>query len=117
MGIRIIHVKDFKKEPWQVYCGRSNLRLGFRSSPLANPYYLQREEDRGKIVEKFRAYFERLLDGREAQYKCEAAKEELVRLKEIHDQEGQLELACFCSPKRCHCDVIKEHLNGCLQDS
>lgn len=37
-------------------------------------------------------------------------EEELNRLKNIHNTYGKLNLFCWCSPKRCHSETIKNYL-------
>ena len=37
---------------------------------------------------------------------------ELERLKKLHVEYGKLRLFCWCAPKRCHAETIKQFLEG-----
>ena len=75
-----------------------------RPSVLGNPFKLTRESEREEVIDKYRQWLKERI--RECDSDIIA---ELSRLKAIADT-GDLVLICWCSPKRCHAEVIKEML-------
>jgi hypothetical protein len=99
----MIKVVRIYERPKAEYIGRAwNQRA---SSPLANPYRLMNERDRDVVCDKYKQWFD------EKVINDPAVMKELRRLKEIAET-GDLELGCFCSPKRCHGDTIKAFLES-----
>ena len=91
-----------------VYCGRRNYSYQVLESPLANPYQLKREADRAARIDDYQRWFHsKVQDG------DMAVADELARLLKLAS-EGDLELACYCAPKLCHCDVVKIFLDATL---
>lgn len=101
--IKVIHKKDTDKYDNVVYVGRG--------SDLGNPYtsIQGREtmaqfvvESRKESIESFKKYL----------FDCIDKKEEKVcnMLNRIYimSMKGDVYLSCYCSPKSCHADVIKE---------
>lgn len=80
-------------QPFDVYIGRSG--RGFPSL-FGNPFYLGTREEN---IMKFREYFINKVNSNPH------FKEEVLKLK------GKA-LGCFCAPKPCHGDVIKEYLDN-----
>jgi len=76
-----------------------------RPSPLGNPFKVAPHGpyERGKTIELYRKWLTDIWNtgGHNAQIL------ELYRLAEIA-VEGDLNLMCWCAPKPCHGDVIKE---------
>lgn len=67
-----------------------------------NPFFLKNvnnDEERVKVIEQYRKYFE------------ERIKNDKNFKEGIESLRGK-RLACFCSPKPCHGDVIVEYLEG-----
>ncbi|MBE0438229.1 MAG: DUF4326 domain-containing protein [Gammaproteobacteria bacterium] len=97
-NIEVVHVKDYGKknkiidnETIYIYCGRP--------SKYGNPYSMRQESQREEVVNRFRSN--------------ETCKEVVKRLKVkllSNPQFKNIKLGCFCSPRKCHCDVIKEWL-------
>ena len=74
-----------------------------RSSPLGNPFYMEDESKRDKVCDKYHIWF----------YKDKhkiAFYQELFKLKETYKKFGKLNLFCWCNPKRCHAETIKQYL-------
>lgn len=64
------------------------------------------EEVRDYVCDRYYEYFK---------YEVENNIEfqaELKRLYNIHKQYGKLRLFCWCYPKRCHAEVIKNYLEN-----
>jgi hypothetical protein len=89
-----------KNDPNAQYIGRG--------SPLGNPFRIDNQAsnsrtERDRVIKEYRRYFEQHWQKNDAMLK------ELRRLYRIAKQ-GTLVLGCFCAPKPCHGDVIKEFL-------
>jgi len=82
-----------------------------RGSPLGNPFKFKYDcgIERDKVIEKYRTWL---------YHKIETADpkilDEMLRLYEIAEN-GNLVLLCFCVPKRCHAEVIKDVLEFWLE--
>ena len=77
-----------------------------RRSILGNPYYMHSEEERDEVCEKYKAYFYKKIE-EDMNFKTE-----IDRLANIYRKYGQLNLFCWCAPKRCHAETIKEYLEN-----
>ena len=82
MGVKVVHCK---KGPYDVYIGRG--------SKWGNPFKIGRDGNREQVIEKYRDY---ILDG--------DGKHLLSHLHELKNKT----LGCWCKPKDCHGDVLKE---------
>lgn len=75
-----------------------------RGSPLGNPYPITKESPRDVVIDKYVGYInQRIKDNDPVIIK------ELSRLYNIAKVQP-LNLMCFCSPQKCHGDVIKHIL-------
>lgn len=103
--VKIVNCKSASKEERDtaVYVGRANASYKLRQSPLHNPF---KGGDRATIISQYREHLLRSL--KEDPTTAQAFAELLGRLK----QEGSLTLMCWCAPKPCHAEVIKELLEG-----
>lgn len=101
--IKVIHKKDADKYDNVIYVGRGSV--------LGNPYTsIQGRETLAKFVvdsrqESIQCYKEYLL-------KCIEEKEEKICsiMNDIYllSSKGDVCLACYCSPRSCHGDIIKQ---------
>lgn len=87
-GTEVINIKTYKGK--STYIGRG--------SPFGNPFPIRKNGTREEAIEKYRKWFHKKLEDPEF-------KEKVLALK------GMV-LGCFCKPKACHGDVIKEWLDG-----
>jgi len=76
-----------------------------RPTPLGNPFRLEREDQREEVVARYATWLEEEL--RQGNPAVTRALEELYRRLK---RRGALTLLCFCAPRRCHGEVIAEHL-------
>ena len=78
------------------YIGRANLSHGLQASPWANPFTIEKDtpEQRAQAIARYRGYITAKIN-----------KGEL----NIEELRGKT-LACWCSPKPCHGDVLLELL-------
>jgi hypothetical protein len=95
----MIFVVNKHKEPNHIYCGRG--------SSLGNPFRMNNENERDKVCEDYETYFYE---------QVEVIKNEVMlkELRIIYKQalNGDINLGCYCSPKRCHCDTIKKFIEN-----
>ncbi len=76
-----------------------------RPTPLGNPFRLERESQREEVVRRYALWLEQEL--RQGNPAVTRALEELYRTLR---NRGTITLVCFCAPKRCHGEIIAEHL-------
>ncbi len=76
-----------------------------RPTPLGNPFRLLTEEHRDRVVDQYATWLSDQL--RRGNPEVVRALEELYRTLKLR---GNITLLCFCAPKRCHGEVIAEHL-------
>ena len=113
----MITVVNKYKELKYVYCGRG--------SALGNPFPMRVESERDEVCKKYEDWFYSCVD--------ESSFLDLVELPisqtNLNPQTKQLiiifreavrtdvNLGCFCAPKRCHCDTIKNFLDNKIEES
>lgn len=78
--IKIVHCK---REPYDVYIGRG--------SKWGNPFVIGKDGTREEVIEKYRQYI----------------LSKTFLLESLHELKGKT-LGCWCAPKACHGDVLKE---------
>lgn len=99
----MIRVGNIKNGDKGVYIGRG---MRFRKgSPLGNPFKLEREDERGRVIAFYRAHILAKIEAQDP-----AVLAELRRLQTMHKAGEEVVLLCWCSPKGCHGDVLKELL-------
>lgn len=95
----MIRVKNLRNEkpsnPWDVKIDRS--------SPLGNPFTMHTETLRDEVCDKYKVYIHNCIKNKESKV-CN----ELNRIYLIYKKYKQLNLYCWCAPKRCHGDIITE---------
>lgn len=96
--IKILNLRFGKpKYPWEFKVGRT--------SPVGNPFYMSDETKRDIVCEKYKEWF----------YKDVHTKDFFDYLQELsnsYEKHKKLHLFCWCSPKRCHAETIKEYLEN-----
>lgn len=88
--MKVVHCK---RDPYDVYIGRP--ARGLKGSIWANPFHIGKDGTRDEVIEKYRWYIL-------------GKPELLVRLEELR---GQV-LGCWCSPEKCHGEVLVELLEA-----
>lgn len=92
--MRIVNVRGLSPGAHGVvYCGRAC--SGWPESPLANPFVLERESDRARVLSLYQQWLEERVR--------ENDREVITALLELPDDAV---LGCWCFPKRCHCEAI-----------
>lgn len=76
-----------------------------RTSVLGNPFYMENESKRDEVCEKYKKYIIEKIKNKD-----EKIIAEFKRLKAIYLKYKKLNLFCWCYPKRCHAETIKNLL-------
>lgn len=84
--------------------GKSGEYIG-RGSPLGNPFVIGKDGSREQVIAKYRVWL-----NEQIMRKNPVVLDELNRLGNKAIDENGLALQCFCYPKPCHGEVIKEKL-------
>ena len=75
-----------------------------RTSILGNPFYMKDESQRSVVCDKYEEYFNQKTKTSIA-FMCE-----LSILQALYKKYGKLRLFCWCSPKRCHAETIRDYI-------
>jgi len=81
------------KEEWDVRIDRG--------TPLGNPFVMYGENQRQKVIDSYELY------AKEEMKKEEDWYEEYCRILDIYKKYNKLNLFCWCSPRKCHGDILK----------
>ena len=81
-----------------------------RGSPLGNPFTMKDESERDSVCDQYKVWFYE-----QVALKNVSIVNELHRLMLLAEK-GDLLLGCYCSPKRCHGDTIKEYLDKRIEE-
>jgi len=76
-----------------------------RPSVLGNPFEMKGESDRDYVCDEYEEWFlfKRATGDN-------AVCDELERLRGLYEEHGHLILTCWCAPKRCHAETIRNWL-------
>jgi len=93
--IRIVNKRKDPTYSWTVYCGRG--------SPVGNPYKMKNysEEERMRVIKLFEENFD---------FEDPKVQEYLDKIIKIGQKYGVVDLQCYCSPKKCHCEIIRDKI-------
>lgn len=75
-----------------------------RSSPLGNPFIMEDESQRDSVCDLYEKWLYRQIN-----HEIEKICNELNRIAELAKTQD-IRLMCWCSPKRCHAETIKEYI-------
>lgn len=81
-----------------------------RPSPLGNPFQIG-VNGRDAVIDAYVAWLQYKIKTKDP-----ATCKELERLRQKAIKDGQLTLACWCAPLRCHASVIAEALTKALDE-
>ena len=107
MSVKIINLRT--GQPYDFRCDRVSL--------VGNPFTMCKESERDEVCEQYESMFDQImhddtLDDNTVGLlinsnvgKFRAYIQEIV---DFHNQHGHVTLACWCAPKRCHCETIKQ---------
>jgi hypothetical protein len=101
-NIRIINLRDYKLNEGEV------LIKVDRSTALGNPFHMNNnsDEERDRVCNDYKVYFKN-----EVLNHFSRAIKILDDIKEKLKQ-NDVTLGCWCFPKRCHAETIKEYLEN-----
>jgi hypothetical protein len=91
--IRIVNLRNYKLHENEV------LIKVDRSTCMGNPFIMRNESMRDEVCDAYEEYFYRRL------YNCDTMKR-IIRIAKKHD----VALGCWCYPKRCHAETIKNFI-------
>ena len=91
----MINVVNKYKEANHIYCGRG--------TPVGNPFPITPTNDRDTVCDLYAEWFKENVNTPSVQAFLKPIEESISKGKDVN-------LGCFCSPQRCHCDTIKEYL-------
>lgn len=81
-----------------------------RPTPLGNPWRAGDDLTRDEAVAKYKTWLN--IQWRTGNH---AVRQELRRLADILQEEGELKLACWCAPKNCHANVIAQAVKNIVE--
>ena len=100
--IQILNLRHTKPvNPWDVKVDRSSV--------LGNPFVMETEAERDEVCERYSKYFEIMMQNKSA------AWEEINNLCNVYLKHKQLNLFCWCAPKKCHAETIRAEILSRLQ--
>lgn len=82
-----------------------------RGSPLGNPWPITPTDPRNAVIDRYQDWLIQQIRANNL-----TVINELDRLAQLALQ-GPLHLQCFCAPRRCHGDVIKQVITEAIQDA
>jgi hypothetical protein len=107
-GIRMITIKNLRNEKpseeWDVKVDRSSV--------LGNPFSMNHDErKRDTVCDLYQTYFDETLRLCPIEIQdCAKFTVELARLLNLYRVHGCLNLFCWCAPKRCHAETIRDYI-------
>ena len=99
--IRIVNIRNYK-----AVAGERLIKVD-RTSALGNPFFMKDESHRDEVCEQYKDYFYRQL------VKSPDTFQQILDIATISLEED-VALACWCYPKRCHAETIKEYIEEVL---
>jgi hypothetical protein len=103
--ITVHHVKE-PLDPAKInlYCGRGNAPAGMVNAKMGNPFVMkdQSEAERHRVCDAY----DKWLRTNQAAGHLRVMERMIQRVNEGKT----LALYCHCSPKKCHCDTIREYV-------
>ena len=99
MSVKIINLRT--GQPYDFRCDRE--------SPVGNPFIAHNESERDKVCEQYESLFDQtMLDDTLDDNTGSKFRAYIQEIVNFHNQHGHVTLACWCAPKRCHCETIKQ---------
>lgn len=88
--------------------GRPRIYVG-RGSPLGNPFRIGEHGTREEVIEKYRKRLKSNLRVGDV-----ASLNAIAEIRHLVESGINVELECFCAPKACHAEVIRDAVMGVL---
>lgn len=99
----MITVVNKTTHDFDVYCGRG--------SALGNPFPMHKEGDRDAVCDAYAIHLDKAIKA-----KTPEVISMLTYIKKLAIA-GDVRLGCFCAPRRCHCDYIKQVVETVINKS
>jgi len=99
MSTTVIHIRE--KQPGDIYIGRPR---GSQAWGFGNPFTMPYDGNRAEVIRKYRAW----LETGQTYGNTDATPERRTWVLQNIPQLKGRRLVCFCKPKPCHGDVLKE---------
>jgi predicted NAD-dependent protein-ADP-ribosyltransferase YbiA (DUF1768 family) len=101
--IRIVNMHNYKAKPLEEILIKVD-----RTTIIGNPFFMQYEEQRDEVCNKYEVYFEK-------QMKVNPKfKSEVDAIVEHVRRGDNVALGCWCAPKRCHAETIVRYVEDQL---
>lgn len=103
--IKICNLRNKKEltKVWEVIVDRTTC--------LGNPYELKTEDRRNIVCDNYYYYFNKKVMNND-----EDIMNTLENIIKIYNIYGKLHLYCWCSPKRCHAETIKNYIERAVNE-
>ena len=114
--LKVVHIKSPITPGWdRLYCGRTGKgEVGTYGNPFAENVT---DENRDEVCDKFEVYMRSVIESRgEGSESSMMLYQGLRSLYKRIKAGERIELACFCAPKRCHCESIKNFIEEKIFD-
>ena len=98
LGIHILNLARYK--PTTAWCFKVD-----RTTPLGNIFYMKDESERKDVCTKYHEHFYTNII---SAWTARPANLYLKELLAAYCKYGKLNLYCWCAPKQCHANTIKE---------
>lgn len=102
--ILVRHVHESVRRP-----DATNVFIG-RPSPLGNPYVINKDGMRAAVIRKYRKWLDTQIADRNPE-----VLEALRIIAQQHKDGRTVVLLCFCYPKACHGNVVKDTVETRLE--
>lgn len=96
----------------KIYIGRTNKYYNLVNSPLANPFNIGKKFNRETSLFNYKHWLINSYKNKEA-----PSYKELIRVLNLYKVNRNLNLVCWCKPKACHGDIIKQVLDWMIQNN
>lgn len=93
-----IEVVNIYIEKADIYCGRG--------SALGNPFKMDSEADRDIVCAQYENYFKQKV----VIERNQSMLRQINQIRNTLHVKGSVKLGCFCAPKKCHCETIKNYI-------
>lgn len=106
MGIEIHNLKEIRP-------AREYDFIVDRTSPVGSPFYITTSLNRANVCDAYQRFFENkmlVVEGQHLGVETYEFRNYVNKMLEAYKKHGKLRLFCWCAPKRCHAETIKNWL-------
>jgi hypothetical protein len=106
MSIRVVNLRNYR-------LGENEVLVKVdRSSVLGNVYVMRDESMRDEVCDKYAKYFDKKVKVKGSDF-----RNEVIRIYRMVRDGKDVALGCWCYPKRCHAEYIKEFIERYVKES